>query len=609
MMGFHLQGNVDDWPTAVAKLPKGAPVKMVDGVQRCAEAKRANTGIWTNVRHHVHEQNPTGDMHQQARAFFASFVDESFRKEAWAVDSVGEYNEYFSDSQTVEERARWVKWIQACVDVWRDEYRTQDDYAHIDLTLAATAVGNNIPLAVAKIAHENPFCILDYHAYTPVYQDTIHPEHWQWYDGRFESMDKIFRYNGYTVRWFFGEAGAVGLTGPGWPNSLAPNDGWRHFDVYNGDLDGYLDMMTEWASCLEETAAWQAGRVIGAVLFTSGGGSQWKHFEVKQPEMSIIADHIYQLRETMIDPDDPDPPPPPPPEKECQGEPREQYRRLVHVVPQTVSLNDYIEVASEAYLQKQTVGFSHDDAGIGALDYKTAVLWGIAPEQQETYQTWYGRWYPGTSIQFENFIPDNPPIVDVNKWVDVSHHQGEINWKQMKEHGVTHCYIRCTYGISNPDSYVIDNVHGAQERGIVFGLYHYFLNHQSALSQAKYFLNNAPGGMLGDLPPVIDIERTLQSAPLYPGDVQIWLDHVEAQTGTKPVIYTSKAGWNEQILTYQPWANNYALWVANYTTAEQPVLPRDWSTWWLWQYGKERGAPYGVSNSAIDVNRPNETTF
>lgn len=135
MIGFHLQGNVDNWPQAVAKLPAGAPFKTVDNVQRCVEAKAVNPGIITVVRHHVSEQNPNGDKHQIARQFFASFVDGTFRTIAHAVDFVQEWNEYFSNSQSAAEKQIWIDWATAAVEVWRDEYRTQPEYAHIGLIL------------------------------------------------------------------------------------------------------------------------------------------------------------------------------------------------------------------------------------------------------------------------------------------------------------------------------------------------------------------------------------------------------------------------------------------------------------------------------------------
>ena len=614
MIGFHLQGNVDDWTDAVARLPAGAPVKFIDGVQRATEAKAANHDIHVNIRHHVHEQNPTGDMHEQARRFFASFVDESFRQCAWAIDSVGELNEYFSDSQN--ERQRWIDWIQACVDVWRDEYRTQREYEHIDLTLAATAVGNNIPLAVAKIAHDNPFCILDYHNYIPVYRGRMSPEHWRWYSGRWDSMDKVYRYHGYHVRWLFGEFGAVGINGEPdedgvWPNSLAPMDGWRKRDVYNGNVGAFCDMMTEWCSLLEDTPAWKEGRVIGAVLFTSGGGSLWKHFEVKQPEMNVIADHVRHLRKNMIAPGEPEPPPPPEPPIDPippmpLGLPRIQYARTVHVVPQQATLRQFLDVATEAYLQKNTVGFSHDDAGIGALKEKTAVLWDIAEAEKDVFGKWYDANYPQTQVQFENYTPAPPTIPPPGQVVDISHWNGDIDWQKMKEANVTHVYIKCTDGINWLDPHCEVNADMALFWGITWGLYHYYRNHQDGLSQARWFLNNRPGGMTGGLPPVIDIETSYQTAPLDINAVQRWLGEVQMGTGRRPVIYTSEGAWESMVTTPQPWASEYNLWVANYTSKEEPALPRDWDDWWLWQYGKVPGEPFGLdSGKFIDVNRFN----
>jgi lysozyme len=259
----------------------------------------------------------------------------------------------------------------------------------------------------------------------------------------------------------------------------------------------------------------------------------------------------------------------------------------MHVLPPATSLKDFTMVATEAYLQKNTVGFSYDDAGVGALDEKTAVLWDIADTDKAEFSGWYQTHYPGTVVQFEDLAPPPPPAVDVGKWVDVSHHQGEIDWRQMADNGVTHAYIRATYGLNQPDSYVTQNVQGAQDNGIQFGLYHYFLNHQAAMSQAEYFLQHAPA--IGELPPVLDIEQSLQHAPLNPGDVQIWLETVEFETGIVPVIYTSVNGWDGQLLTPQPWASEYKLWVAHWNdNVDQPDLPRDWDTWWLWQYGHER---------------------
>jgi hypothetical protein len=374
------------------------------------------------------------DYHRHAREFFASFVDESFRKEAPFINAVHEYNEYFSNSQSAEERARWIAWGQACVDVWRDEYRTQPDYAHIGLILGETAVGNDLPAAYAKLSHQYPWVHLGYHPYVPVYMKTIRPDAWPWYSGRWSYMDDEFRAQGFTnVTWFFGEFGAVGHNGPGWPNSLAPLDGWRHSNVYDGDVPAYLQMMGDWMARVGQTRAWKENRVIGATIFTSGGGSLWRHFEVRQPEMSAIAqyvnDNVPPRGQTP-----PPPPPPPPPEPECKGLPRVQYHRTSWVLPQDITRDRALDIMGLAYDKRISIIYSYDDAGVGALDENTAVLWGIADKDHRLYSDWYATHYPGTEVLFQA-LPQITLDVPLKSWV-VTQRFGDNYDKYMEKWGI-----------------------------------------------------------------------------------------------------------------------------------------------------------------------------
>lgn len=82
------------------------------------------------------------------------------------------------------------------------------------------------------------------------------------------------------------------------------------------------------------------------------------------------------------------------------GEPREQYERTYLVAPAGVSRQAWLAICREAYERGQTVGFSYDDAGVGALEQKTAVLYGIPAEQQQNFRDWYAQHYPGTTVLF-----------------------------------------------------------------------------------------------------------------------------------------------------------------------------------------------------------------
>jgi len=98
-------------------------------------------------------------------------------------------------------------------------------------------------------------------------------------------------------------------------------------------------------------------------------------------------------------------------EPECYGLPREDYPRVYNVLPQNATLGRFLEVATLAYPQRQTVGFSHDDACIGDLTDKTVKTWDIAPAEQAVFVDWYAEHYPGTKVEFHGQSPPPPPPV------------------------------------------------------------------------------------------------------------------------------------------------------------------------------------------------------
>ena len=77
------------------------------------------------------------------------------------------------------------------------------------------------------------------------------------------------------------------------------------------------------------------------------------------------------------------------------------------------------------------------------------------------------------------------------KVIDVSEHNGFINWKKVKASGVNACVIRAGYGRGNDDKQYKNNIEGAIKAGIEYiGLYwfSYAYTVEMAVSEA-YFLN------------------------------------------------------------------------------------------------------------------------
>ena len=82
--------------------------------------------------------------------------------------------------------------------------------------------------------------------------------------------------------------------------------------------------------------------------------------------------------------------------------------------------------------------------------------------------------------------------------IDVSSHQGKINWAEVKNSGVDFAIIRCGYGQNNPsqdDMFFARNVSECERLGIPYGvyLYSYALTENDAYSEAQHALRLIKG--------------------------------------------------------------------------------------------------------------------
>lgn len=108
----------------------------------------------------------------------------------------------------------------------------------------------------------------------------------------------------------------------------------------------------------------------------------------------------------------------PDPEPECRGLPRGGpggYVRTVNVIPQDATPERAEDIFAMAWANgRQTVTGSYDDAGIGDLAEKTAVLWDIPTAEQSQYLEFYQQYYPGTRVVFQGdtggAVEPEPPV-------------------------------------------------------------------------------------------------------------------------------------------------------------------------------------------------------
>ena len=96
--------------------------------------------------------------------------------------------------------------------------------------------------------------------------------------------------------------------------------------------------------------------------------------------------------------------------------------------------------------------------------------------------------------------------------IDISHHQGEIDWDELRDNGLIDKFpirfimIKATEGATKIDENFVDNFYQAREHGFTRGAYHFYSVHSPAKDQAAFFIKNAALEN-GDLPPVLDVEH------------------------------------------------------------------------------------------------------
>lgn len=106
--------------------------------------------------------------------------------------------------------------------------------------------------------------------------------------------------------------------------------------------------------------------------------------------------------------------------------------------------------------------------------------------------------------------------MDVEKGIDVSHHQGDIHFGKVKAAGVRFVMLRAGYGWENPkaqtDRKFERNYRGAAEAGLPCGAYHYSYatNRGEAEREADFFLRLTEGKRFA-YPLAFDLEDRAQA--------------------------------------------------------------------------------------------------
>lgn len=180
--------------------------------------------------------------------------------------------------------------------------------------------------------------------------------------------------------------------------------------------------------------------------------------------------------------------------------------------------------------------------------------------------------------------------------VDVSWHQGAIDWRTLAADDVAFAYIKATEGGDHVDPRFAFNWREARATGMHVGAYHFFTLCRSGVSQAQNFIAVVPREA-DALPHAVDLEHMgpCRRGPTMPdvvAEARAFMDRVEAHYGVRPIIYTTREFHDAHLAALE----GERFWIRSLGVAPR-FRERDWV---IWQH-HNRGHRNGVSGP-IDLN-------
>ncbi len=173
--------------------------------------------------------------------------------------------------------------------------------------------------------------------------------------------------------------------------------------------------------------------------------------------------------------------------------------------------------------------------------------------------------------------------------IDVSHHQGEIDWLALPEQGVDFAYIKATEGGDHRDRLFEANWKGAKEAGIRRGAYHFFTLCRPGADQASNVIATVPRDP-DMLPLAVDLEylgncsRDVSREELH-AELAAFIARVEAHFAMPVMLYLTR----EFDEAYQVSATlDRPLWLRR-LVFEPAWTHRPWTIWQVSNFRRLRG--------------------
>lgn len=182
--------------------------------------------------------------------------------------------------------------------------------------------------------------------------------------------------------------------------------------------------------------------------------------------------------------------------------------------------------------------------------------------------------------------------------IDVSHHQGEIDFTKVVVDGWEFVIMKSTEGGDWKDTKFSSYYKAAKEAGLVVGVYHYYSFCKDPIAQAKHY-TSVSGDLHGDLPPAVDLEfdnncNGTIAVEKFRTDFQLYVNEVVNAYGVYPIVYCNESFYTKYLKTEE--FSSCLFWIRN--VVSQPDLGG--VEWTFWQYTAD-GRVEGIKGD-VDLN-------
>jgi len=209
--------------------------------------------------------------------------------------------------------------------------------------------------------------------------------------------------------------------------------------------------------------------------------------------------------------------------------------------------------------------------------------------------------YRSGTLQFNRPSPARYPITGL----DVSHHQGDVDWSEVASAGASFAFIKASEGGDFVDAKFDRNWRSARAAGLAAGPYHFFTFCSAGVQQAEHFLKTAPPSE-DSLPPVVDVE--------FVGNCRTWTDLVSVRTelarfiaeverawGIRPILYTTPDALERVVGDV---CSDCPIWIRSVFWEPAPEAYRRWRIWQFSDNSRFLGIQGPVDRNAL---RPGST--